>query len=64
VTDYWLLIIFIITNYKAGITKTCYSVVNKIRSTAHNIQTLKEMEIKGDSPQNYKETFLTNNNTQ
>jgi len=100
----------IITNYKAGITKRHYSLVNKIRSaayniqqystqhtahyiqqystlhtavqhttysstahsiqqystqhTAHNIQTLKEMEIMEDSPQNYKETFLTNNNTQ
>jgi hypothetical protein len=28
----------IITNYKAGITKRHYSLVNKIRSAAYNIQ--------------------------
>jgi hypothetical protein len=33
-------------------------------SKEHNTQTLKEKEIMADSPQNYKETFLTNNNTQ
>lgn len=53
----------IITSYKTGITKRqSYAVVNKIRTTAHNTQTLKEMDIIRDSPQNYTATILTNIN--